>query len=332
MSVEIPYVEVDAFLKQFGQGISAPILIIASDGNKYVLKNEKIESQSGWVEYNSMFFNELLAHQIARYLDVPTPDVAIVDVDPEHLNNGPSLRFTHRYHEGLMFASKEIEGNEQNLYEGYSELLRMGKPYISRSWKAFFSKISNGDKVAKIIAFDLLIANFDRFTNSGNLMVSNDGKRRMIHAIDHGHAFFGPIWDMDKVSKLRLINHQDYITMHLSGLLGISDNDGQVFSGLGGIFKSIEEYVDLEDLRNHSFIEVVKAIESINEKHLDEWFSNIPDEWYIDKKSQIAEHKEFILKQKNNIRIMIQELARRDAFTNFRGGILQWNESHVGTV
>lgn len=328
---QIPYVEVDTFLKPLGQGVSNPVLIIASDSNKYILKTQFVEINGGRLHYNCLFFNELLTYKIARYLDVPIPPCAIVRVDKDHLNHGPELRFVYRFTEGLHFASKEIEGNENNLLDGYLNLIKMNKPYIKRSWNAFFDRIQNGSKIARIIAMDLLIANFDRFVNEGNLLVASGTNGRMVYAIDHGHAFFGPIWDTRKISELRKVNSPNYIHYHTTQLLNLGMRTG-LFAGFGEIFKAIEGYVDLTDPDNHSFIDVVERIESIDEPLLDSWFEEIPDEWYVDKKSQIAEHKNYILRQKDYIRFFVQHLASNRAFSNYRGGVLKWNDRRVGTV
>ncbi|MCR8979458.1 HipA family kinase [Brevibacillus laterosporus] len=332
-SVPVPRIEVNAFLKQLGQGISAPVLILGSDSNKYILKSQQVEVDGNWNEFNCMFLNEMLVYQIARYLDVPIPDVAIAHVDKEHLKHGPSLRFVHRFHEGLQFASKELEGNEANLIDGYQKLIRMGKPYIKRSWNAFFTKITNGDSVSRIIAMDLLIANFDRFGNNGNLLVASNAKGRCIYVIDHGHAFWGPVWDIEKRTILRSVNDSKvYIPKHLNTLLTVSQEGDQIFSGPGEIFKSIEDYVDISNPQLHSFLEVVERIEGINEHLIDGWFDCIPNEWFLSKKEQIAEHKNFLLKQRDYVRIYIEQLAYNKAFTNYRGGVLGWNERSAGTV
>ncbi|GED70923.1 hypothetical protein BRE01_46250 [Brevibacillus reuszeri] len=332
-SVPVPRIEVNAFLKQLGQGVSAPVLILGSDSKKYILKTQHVVENGVRKEYNCMFFNEMLVYQIAKYLNVPIPDVAIANVEKEHLDHGPSLLFVHRFHEGLLFASKEVEGNESNLLEGYQKLIMMNKPYVRRSWNAFFSRITNGADIPKIIAMDLLIANFDRFSNDGNLLVASNSSGRRVFVIDHGHAFFGPTWEIHKRNILRGVNdYRSYLPFHLNTFLEVSDDGGQIFSGLGEIFKSIEGYVDLTDPEAHSFLDVVDQIEAINEGLIDSWFEQIPDSWFVNKREQVAEHKNYLLKQKDYVRILIQQLASSRAFNNYRGGVLQWNGRNAGTV
>jgi len=332
-SVPVPRIEVNTFLKQLGQGVSAPALILGSDSKKYILKTQHVVENGVRKVYNCMFLNEMLVYQIAKYLDVPIPDVAIAHVEKEHIDHGPSLLFVHRFHDGLLFASKEIEGNESNLLNGYQKLIAMNKPYVRRSWNAFFSRISNGDAIPRIIAMDLLVANFDRFTNDGNLLVASNSNGRNVYVIDHGHAFWGPVWEINKRNILRAVNdHRTYLPFHLNMFLKVSDQGGQTFSGLGEIFKSIEGYVDLTNPEIHSFLEVVERIEAINEPLIDTWFAQIPDVWFENKKEQISEHKNYLLKQKDYVRILIQHLASARAFNNYRGGVLQWNGRSAGTV
>ncbi len=184
-------INVNAVLNPLGEGISRPSLILGDDFNRYVLKTQKVFEDNKMVTYDCMFLNELLAYQIACYLSVPIPEVAIAYLSGKLIEKDPALTFVHRFYEGNLFASMELKDTENNMVENYREMIQMKKPYITRSWNTFFSNITNVDDISKILAFDLLIANFDRYGNTGNLLVSNHSSSRRIYAIDHGHAFLG---------------------------------------------------------------------------------------------------------------------------------------------
>ena len=57
-------IEVATFLKNMGQGVSRPVLVIGDDFKEYILKNENIDNNGTIQKYNCMFINELLAYQI----------------------------------------------------------------------------------------------------------------------------------------------------------------------------------------------------------------------------------------------------------------------------
>lgn len=322
----IRQLEAATFLKSLGQGVSKPILILGDDYKRYVLKNEKTDINGNKQNFNSMFLNETLAYHIGCKLGVPMPEAVVVFLDEIFINEDPGIRFAYRFTEGLYFGSKELEDVEDNYVENMQELIEMGKPYISRSWNNFFDNIINKEDVSKILAFDILVGNFDRYGNAGNVLVNNTGYGRKVFAIDHGHAFFGPSWTPDKLRMLNSvpsIKDPEYTNSYVSDIVNINLRNGYI-NGLGTMFKALEKYIYIEDLDNHSFQEIVNEIEMIDEDFLDECFKSIPNEWFVDKTTQIGLYKKFILSQKNMVRHIIQSMAEREAFTNYRGGVLKW--------
>ncbi|MEK4247082.1 HipA family kinase [Psychrobacillus sp. FSL K6-2684] len=330
-------INVETVLKYLGQGVSRPAVIMGDDFRQYVLKTQKVHEGGSLQFYNCMFLNELLAYQIACYLEVPIPEAAIAYLDNRLIDRDPALMFVHRFYEGNLFASLELTNTEENLVENYEEMRKMDKPYLTRTWNAFFSNIVNVNDIAKIVAFDLLIANFDRYGNTGNLLVSTDEDGRKVFSIDHGHAFFGPKWETGKINALNAPSQTfEYIDAYVDVALKNNVKPGQGFAdGLGSVFRAIEPSIDLTNLQSHSFIEVIYAIESITEDLIDEWISQIPKEWFdqTEMMNQISYYKSFLLKQKNLVRAIVQRMAERKAFTNYLGGALQWKkEKNVGTV
>lgn len=326
-------IRVDTFLEELGQGISNPILILGSDYNQYILKNQRADGNGNKYNFNCMFVNELLAYQIGRHLEVPMPEAVIAYLDDKIIEADPTIRFAYRFSEGNYFASKELENVENNLLDNLDDLKNMGKPYIRRSWNNFFDNIINQNDIANILAFDLLIANFDRYGNQGNILIDNSDEGRKIFAIDHGHAFHGPEWNQHKMDMLKGVECSGrYVNWCINGILNNNVKNGYI-NGLGIIFKELETYINLNDENNHSFQDIVMKIEMITEDNLDDWLSAIPEEWFINKPVQIGQYKDFILTQKTIVRGFIQLLAERGAFSNFRGGVLEWKvEKHVGTA
>jgi hypothetical protein len=329
------YIEIDTFLKELGDdkpGMSKPVQVIGSDGNTYILKNQNVfdERIQKWVTWDSMFIQEVLVYNMCKYLKIRVPNCAVANIDKTFLEHAPALKFEHRYSLGYHFASELVENVEDNLYNGYKLLIQMGKPYVRTSWNNFFKKIHNKEDIPRIIALDILTANFDRFGNEGNLMIAKEDGKRYLYAIDHGHCFYGPTWNSfsKKQDLYDLNNPQRYIIKVLTEL---QKHSGAPLSGLGVIFKAIEQHIDVSDPSNHSFMEVVEKIENITPSIIDTWFDGIPDEWFVDKKNQISFYKQYILKKKDLIRIIINELARNRVFNSYTGGELQWRESRTGT-
>lgn len=316
-------IEVEAFLKPMGLGMSRPALVMADDSNEYILKNERMDINGTPHKTDSMCLNEMLAYQIGLYLDVPMPEAAIANIHPVFVAQDPEIRFTYRFEPGIYFASKKLAYLENNFLENASELMDMGKKYIRKTWNTFLYNIDNKDKMVNIIAFDLLIGNYDRYGNEGNILVSNSHMRK-IFAIDHGLSFNGPNWTQEKIRSIKA-DRFDY------------DNCKQIISNIklyqGRIFRSLCQHIDLTDLENNPFKEIIYKIESISEELIDSWLNNIPIEWYKDKSLQSEYYKSFILVRKNHIRYLVQMMANYDLFDNYQGGTLQWiTEAKSNTV
>lgn len=327
------YVEVDSFLKELGDnkpGMSKPVQVIGSDFKTYILKNQNVYHNGQWIKWDCMFIQEVLVSRICQYLGIKSPNYAIARVDKSFLDKSPSLVFTNRYDVGYHFASEYIEDVEDNLLKGYQLLIQMERPYTKTSWRNFFEKITNKEDMAKIVALDLLTGNYDRFGNEGNLMVATESGKRYVYAIDHGHCFQGPSWNTIKQqSYIEISSRPNYIHEILMKLQRYS---GARLSGLGVIFKAMDQYIDVSNPDNHSFLDVVFLIEKINEIMIDGWFEDMPDEWFVDRSKQIAFYKTYLLRKKDVIRHILNALVQHRAFENYTGGVLQWKEPRTGTL
>jgi hypothetical protein len=336
VSALINHIEVDTFVKVLGNdtgGMSRPVHVIGSDGKEYLLKNQNVYDAQlkDWVNWDCMFLQEVLVYRIAKYLNISVPDCAIASVDQIFIDHAPSLRFTHRYVPGFHFASHVIEGIENNLVSGYANLMTQGKKYMKRPWNTFFSNISNKEDMPKIVVLDLLTANFDRFGNNGNLLIASNEGNRLLYCIDHGHCFYGPSWaDIQKRDLMRSITLPNYLSTWVNLLLG---NTGHRFpmSGLGEIFRALDQFIDVSDTENHCFQCPVSLIEQITPDLINSWFDGIPDEWFVEKDNQIAHYIHFIMHNKMLIRQYIAVMAGQGAFHSYLGGDFQWSVRLTGT-
>ena len=332
---------VDTFLKEQSpiQGQSRPLLIQASDGNQYFIKNNMVRIDGIWVDENAVFFNEVVSHRVSKFLGIPTPDIAVLEIESDIMSANSDLLFERRFKKGLYFGSRKIEQAENNLLDNYSDLLRLRKPYILRSWNSYFNNISNPHDISLIIAMDLLLANFDRFDNTGNLLVGQKNNERTVFALDHGHCFQGPLYDTNKEIFLRsnanldieklnaYINNQIRLIIYYAQFQG--EHHVRPFNLAGSIFKAVEQHVDVSDIHNHSFTHVVARIEQLTSESILQFFADIPDEWIAGGQAQIKSYSEFIYRQSRIIRYIIQRMVTSGAFSNYRGGTLSWEQENL---
>lgn len=333
---------VDTFIKSHSpqMGQSRPLLVQASNGEKYFLKNNMVRFPDGtWKDENCAFFNEVLSSELANYLGIATPKIAILEIEKDMMSANSDLLFQRRIEPGKYFGTKLIENVEDNLLENYHELMRIGKPHIIRSWNQYFRNLENTETIPSIIILDLLVGNFDRFDNTGNLIVGTSDEGRKIFAIDHGHCFKGPFYNLAKETFLKSnkFNNQDeqkqYIDSIIWSIIEIAQyNNGmhtRPFNLAGEIFKSIEQYVDLTDLNNHSFIDPIARLDALDSVKLSKMLSVIPEEWTPGMQKQKTLYIEYILRQVQIMQLIIQRLAGVNAFSNYRGGVLNWKEENL---
>lgn len=328
-------VNVDSFLTTLAAdtpAVSQPIRVLCDDSNSYLLKTEYVynEGTKSYDHYNCSFVNEYLSFCIAKHIGVPVPEAAIALIEKDFLDDEPMLHFNNRFKVGDHFSSVFLEQTENNIMKDYQSLMNEGKSHLKKPWNKFLGNLKNPEDVPKIIMFDFLIANLDRFNHLDNLLIENDQGRR-IFAIDHGHAFGGPVWSSNKFSYLNNQNNPQldyahwYCNQHIAYTHRRLDKGVIELNGLGNVFRALDGYIDISDVNSHSFIDPYKLISSIDEELITQWLSEVPDTWYVDKTIQIEFYRSFLLNQIKFLPSIIQHLAFTDAFQSYTGGILKWS-------
>lgn len=314
------------------KGLSKPFLITASDNKEYFLKNEIVYNEQKSVnDYeDAVFFQELLCHQLAIKLNVPVPDAAIIEISQDYLDHSANMVFKHRVTKpGLYFATAKLPGIDDNLIDVIKVNSNISKPNIKQSWKAHFSSVENKESYISIIAFDLLIANFDRFGNLGNLVVSTESNHRNAYAIDFGHSFFGPFYSqVENLTKIQYLTHfnknfEEFINQYLI-LLKNCNGTGQL-SGLGKVFVAMADNLSFKNEYKNPFIDIIARIESITAEEIMIALDNIPEEWITGGTNQKQHYKNFLMDQKYLVKNIINEMNRYGAFSNSTSeGDLSW--------
>lgn len=300
------------------EGISQPVHIKGSDEKSYLLKSPYfLNPKTNELEYlNSVFFHEVLVYELAKYLDIEVPNYALVQINEQDFKRVALPR--ERYPVGLYFAS-EIIPNVNSNYILNSAVDDLDKPIRKQSWMSYFGDISNKESVANIIAMDLLVCNFDRFGNPDNLLISSQNDEKILYAIDHGFSFWGHIWINSKVQIMQMVCDSDeYLRVFLKRLMG-SSGYYYPMSGLGEVFRALDQHVIFSQYSSHSFANVKQRIDLITPELFDTWINKVPLEFFVDRDTQIETYRTFLLNHKTILPKLIQYLADNGAFSNFLG-------------
>lgn len=339
--MEVPTLEVDFYQASLlgDKGISKPIIVTASDGNDYYVKNQNIyiPNQKKWICFNADFFQEFLTSKIANILNIPTPDIAIINISDELLSEYPELRWNQHFNVGPHFATKKIEHVQNNLIKNYEKAIRAGKPYTIRSWNEFFASVKNKGDISKIIALDLFTMNVDRFTNINNLIVSETEDGRKIISFDYGHCFLSPHYNasselnselaINDIDQSNSVEVQLYAQKVAAYYRKLSAQHGQLKFGLGIIFQALQKQINFTNNNNpfNPFGNIINQMENIQEDELKQIIESIPEEWVVGAVWQKNEYLEFLKRQESLTRYIILRLAMDGYFDNFeKGGTLKW--------
>lgn len=156
-------------------GITQPMLF-QTDQGFYVVKNKSN------VEGPRVLINEFVCYKLAKILNLPIPDAALINLNQSTIDTDPSLQ-KDNISPGIHFGSKFIPKSQTSIQPPLVDL------------------VINKDDIPSIILFDQIVYNDDRTLNKGNLLI--DLKEKMILAIDHSHTFKnGAIWDKYELERI----------------------------------------------------------------------------------------------------------------------------------
>lgn len=308
------------------QGISKPVDIIATDGKEYILKNN-VATQNG-KEYNlsAAFVNEYLSYQIAKFLGIPTPDFALLKIDDETLDSFPDLRFKYKFNTGIYLAIRKIEDiNTQQLLKIYYILQKDNKKYVSKKINSIYKTIKNKKDIPKIIYFDLMTFNIDRFNNGGNLIFQTLPNGEKIISIDYGFCFNGPFWNDKKLNFLNnCYNGEETYTIFKNDALRHHSN-----YTLGFVFYFLTLNLDLKN--KNPFYDVYQQSMNISKTLLTSWLNGIPNEWIREPVVQKQAYLNFIYNRIPQMPEVIDYFNNQGLFNKStkQGEKLLWNEPSI---
>lgn len=166
------------------QGGSRSVFVRCSDDRVYNVKFKE-NDQAGKGVY--VLINELVTAGLAQLLELPTPEVALVQVTETFLDANQFLKTIHQkaVTVGLHFGSHRIGGVENTAVAGH------------------LRKCNNQSSFPGFFVFDICTNNTDRKMDHC-LVVKPDFHPQgyYVSSVDHGHCFGGPDWGADLDSKI----------------------------------------------------------------------------------------------------------------------------------
>lgn len=222
-----------------------PVVVLASDFNEYLCKH------SMHTPANYLFY-EFLANRFLKLWGLNVPDMAIVDINPEHLK-------TDHYYSNLQPASFNIPTIGFEYLNNSDEVNQLTTASFTSRAKKFF--VEKGD-LMRIALFDVWMANEDRNQNNFNLLIVSE---------PNGHFSFYPI-DHEMIFNSGNID---------KGLVELTPEDSIVTSTLFNALILKHSKRKSVDTLLVTANEYYFCIEKCNDQ-LDEILQDIPTAWKID--------------------------------------------------
>jgi hypothetical protein len=197
-SIALRAVAATRYVTPLREGGSMPAIVEADDDGLYVLKFR------GAGQGPKALIAELVAGEIARVLDLPVPEIVMIQLDPELARTEPDAEIQH-----LMRASAGL-----NVALDYLPGAVMFDPVANADAAA-------ADLAAEIVWFDAYVRNVDRTPRNPNLLVWH----RRLQLIDHGAALYfhhdWTDWRAHSTQPFALI--RDHVLLPFAGDIAAAD-------------------------------------------------------------------------------------------------------------
>ena len=259
-------VKTERFIRQMETQGSVPSIFECSDGETYYIKH---------IGNNRLHvINELIGASLLQFLDLPTPEMALVEVVPETVIDE---KFDRKPPQGLAFGSRQLKGQSKSLDKGdlfqHQEMCKFAAPQA----------------LIGIVLFDIWVYNTDRAPHNPNVLVEEVGINscRLV-AIDHAVIFEDKEYsrmgrslnNLPPTIEESLISHPLYRDVHDSfGLFSYDEAD-----------------------------RVLGRIENVTESELCDILKVIPVEWDVKDIEKESIIKHYLLLRKNLVRGFYQQL------------------------
>ena len=214
-----------------------PLLVTCNDLQSWVCKHSRDSSK---------LVNELIGSYFASLWSLRTPEICLINVQPDHIPNGMQEINFHKPCFGSLYieSSKEIDDSTLCLFEDAN----------------FRSKIGNKTDFLMIALFDIWLSNEDRNHNNSNLLID----------VTNSNESFFTVFDHDAIFNTNALKR---------GLYQINNFDSIIYTKLANIlFQSGQRLVNsVDNLINNFYICTARCEHNINNV-----LELIPPEWGVD--------------------------------------------------
>lgn len=180
-SLDLNIVNTELLLEEVQTDGHAPLKFICDTGEIYFCKYLKAISRA---ELNCLAY-EIIANYLLKYLNLPTPEIALVKISPDTLIK-EKIKFNRRLSTGdVCFGSREVKFATE-LHAIQHNIKKKG-----------YDQIENPEDIIRIAFFDLWVMNVDRgrYYEDGqinyNLLLAPVENKQKIIAFDHSFIFGG---------------------------------------------------------------------------------------------------------------------------------------------
>lgn len=260
-------VRTERFISQLATAGSVPCLFECSDGESYYVKHPG--------NGRTQVINELLGAKLLEHLDLPTPEVALVEIVPETIEGE---RFERKPPEGLGFGSQMLGGITRGLDS--FDLIK----------GAEIRKFPASQALVGIVLFDLWVYNIDRTPRNPNVLLQEiEADNLRFVAIDHALMFDDHPYDASRLERL------GPVSLTLEDTLIGHPQFWEVYDEVG-LFASVE------------IGKYLKRIEATTKQELYEIVSLVPVEWGLSDQEKEAIVWSFLLPRKDLVRGFFRQL------------------------
>jgi len=190
----IPHLYASSYQRRMESGRTRPCLFMCEDENSELYDYYVVKLKAGIDSLETGLSSELIASQLALFLDIPTPEPAIIRVDPAITEVIGDTELAAKITEsaGLNFGSKFLTGGFKTWPIGEA---------IPLSLKQL---------ACEIFAFDALIQNPDRKADKPNIL----WKGEELYIIDH-ETGFSFVYALPSTNKPWQLTQLDFLKKHL---------------------------------------------------------------------------------------------------------------------
>lgn len=256
--MSIPILFASSYQKRMSSGRTKPCLFLCEDENGDLLGEYVVKLKAGMEHGVNGLVSELLSAQLAKFLDIPAPEPALIQVDPAitEVISDQELADKIRNSAGLNYGSRLVTGGFETWPIG--KALPMALKQLA----------------GEIFAFDALVQNPDRRDEKPNVLWKSDD----LYIIDHEMSFSFIYAILLSASPWQL-SGQSFLRKHLF-YQGLKGQDVSLDRFAGALETLSEEALDKmttnipEDWRNDNILRMAAHLKEIS-SHTNEFIDEI---------------------------------------------------------